>query len=204
MEFSARSLLKFQFRIFEEARQSLPKSDRVSTDVGRYSARGMLLTPLTKKQIKAVEKMWGGKVKKTTFHPTCKSRPQRWIRAFPPPLRLPTYETRPFTCSEKQTFSLANDPEGRAANTSELRNLAISRLPIPSVDLSFLAYRGEYQGGPSVIGASPFNPKRTPNAAYPLVIQRSRKPRKTAQKVALATVNRRVLGSSPPDGLRCA
>ena len=37
--------------------------------VGHYSAEGKLLTPLTKKQIKAVEKARGGKVKKTTFPP---------------------------------------------------------------------------------------------------------------------------------------
>ena len=37
--------------------------------VGHYSAEGKLLTPLTKRQVKAVEKMWGGKVKKTTFPP---------------------------------------------------------------------------------------------------------------------------------------
>jgi hypothetical protein len=41
--------------------------------------------PLTKKQIKAVEK------------------------TFPPPLRLLTYETGHFICSQKRTFSLAND-----------------------------------------------------------------------------------------------
>ena len=35
--------------------------------VGQYSAEGKLLTPLTKKQIKAVEKTWRGKVQKQTF-----------------------------------------------------------------------------------------------------------------------------------------
>ena len=35
--------------------------------VGHYSAEGKLLTPLTKKQIKAVEKTLKGKVKKQTF-----------------------------------------------------------------------------------------------------------------------------------------
>jgi transposase len=35
--------------------------------VGHYSAEGKLLTPLTKKQIKAVEKTLGGKVQKQTF-----------------------------------------------------------------------------------------------------------------------------------------
>ena len=35
--------------------------------VGHYSAEGKLLTPLTKKQIKAVEKTWRGKVQKQTF-----------------------------------------------------------------------------------------------------------------------------------------
>ena len=37
--------------------------------VGHYSGQGKLLTPLSKKQIKAVEKTRGGKVKKTTFPP---------------------------------------------------------------------------------------------------------------------------------------
>ena len=35
--------------------------------VGRYSAEGKLLTPLTKKQIQAVEKTLRGKVQKQTF-----------------------------------------------------------------------------------------------------------------------------------------
>jgi hypothetical protein len=37
--------------------------------VGHYSAEGKLLTPLTKKQIKAVEKTLRGKVTKQTFPP---------------------------------------------------------------------------------------------------------------------------------------
>jgi len=37
--------------------------------VGHYSAEGKLLTPLTKKQIKAMEKTWRGKVQKQTFPP---------------------------------------------------------------------------------------------------------------------------------------
>jgi hypothetical protein len=37
--------------------------------IGHYSAEGNLLTPLSKKQIKAVEKTWSGKVKKQTFPP---------------------------------------------------------------------------------------------------------------------------------------
>jgi hypothetical protein len=35
--------------------------------VGHYNAEGKLLTPLTKKQIKAVEKTLRGKVQKQTF-----------------------------------------------------------------------------------------------------------------------------------------
>jgi hypothetical protein len=35
--------------------------------VGHYSAQGKLLTPLTKKQVKAVEKTLKGKVQKQTF-----------------------------------------------------------------------------------------------------------------------------------------
>jgi hypothetical protein len=72
--------------------------------VGHYSAEGKLLTPLTKKQIKAMEKTLGGKVQKRTF---------------PPPLRLLTYETGHFICSQKRTFSLANDTSGLAV-TQEL------------------------------------------------------------------------------------
>src|SRR5450755_595750 len=37
--------------------------------IGHYSAEGTLLTPLSKKQIKAVEKTWDGKVKRQTFPP---------------------------------------------------------------------------------------------------------------------------------------
>jgi len=35
--------------------------------IGHYSAQGKLLTPLSKKQIKAVEKTLRGKVQKQTF-----------------------------------------------------------------------------------------------------------------------------------------
>ena len=37
--------------------------------IGHYSAEGKLLTPLSKKQIKAVEKTLRGKVQKQTFPP---------------------------------------------------------------------------------------------------------------------------------------
>ena len=37
--------------------------------VGHYSAEGKLLTPLTKKQIRAVEKTLGGKVQKLSLPP---------------------------------------------------------------------------------------------------------------------------------------
>ena len=78
--------------------------------VGHYSAEGKLLTPLTKKQIKAMEKTLGGRNSKNRLSlPTCKSRTIRGIRTFPPPLRLLTYETGHFICSQKRTFSLAND-----------------------------------------------------------------------------------------------
>src|ERR1039457_2555172 len=70
--------------------------------IGHYSAEGKLLTPLSKKQIKAVEKTLRGKVQKQTFPPN----------TFPPPLRLLTYETGHFTCYEKRTFLLANDTCG--------------------------------------------------------------------------------------------
>jgi len=53
--------------------------------VGHYSAEGKLLTPLTKHQIKAVEKTLRGKVTKQTF-PLNLQIPQRTrIRTFPPP-----------------------------------------------------------------------------------------------------------------------
>src|ERR1019366_9427013 len=45
---------------------------------------------------------------------TCKSRTLRGIRTSPPPLRLLTYETGHFICSQKRTFSLANDIAGWA------------------------------------------------------------------------------------------
>src|SRR5450631_2849543 len=47
-------------------------------------------------------------------HPTCKSRKERAIRTFPPPLRLLTYETGHFISSQKRTFSLANDTSALA------------------------------------------------------------------------------------------
>jgi hypothetical protein len=59
--------------------------------VGHYSAEGKLLTPLTKKQIKAVEK------------------------TFPPPLRLLTYESGHFICSQMRTFLLAIDNNSEIA-----------------------------------------------------------------------------------------
>ena len=80
--------------------------------IGHYSAEGKLLTPLSKKQIKAVEKTLRGKAQKQTSLSTCKSRTLRAIRTFPPPLRLLTYETGHFICSQKRTFSLANDTSG--------------------------------------------------------------------------------------------
>ena len=52
--------------------------------------------------------------KSSSPSPTCKSRTQRGIRTFPPPLRLLTYETGHFTCYEKRTFLLANDISGWA------------------------------------------------------------------------------------------
>ena len=48
--------------------------------VGHYSAEGKLLTPLTKKQIKAVEKTLRGKVPKQLSSPNFKSRTLRGIR----------------------------------------------------------------------------------------------------------------------------
>jgi len=62
--------------------------------VGHYSAQGKLLTPLTKKQIKAVEK---------TFPPP---RRRYWV------IFLLLNQTGHFTCSQNRTFSLANDTPG--------------------------------------------------------------------------------------------
>ena len=80
--------------------------------VGHYSAEGKLLTPLTKKQVKAVEKTLEEKSQSRLSLSTCKSRTLRGIRTFPPPQRLLTYETGHFICYEKRTFSLANDMDG--------------------------------------------------------------------------------------------
>ena len=80
--------------------------------VGHYSADGKLLTPLTKKQIKAVEKTLRGKVQKQTFPPNLQIPHTTGICTFPPPLRLLTYESGHFTCYEKRTFLLANDTAG--------------------------------------------------------------------------------------------
>jgi len=55
--------------------------------VGHYSADGKLLTPLTKKQLKAVEKTLRGKVRKLTFPLNLQIPHSTGIRTFPPPLR---------------------------------------------------------------------------------------------------------------------
>jgi hypothetical protein len=77
--------------------------------VGHYNAEGKLLTPLTKKQAKPWRRRVVEKSKSRLSHHTCKSRTQRGIRTFPPPLRQLTYETGHFICYEKRTFLLAND-----------------------------------------------------------------------------------------------
>jgi hypothetical protein len=63
-----------------------------------------------------------------------KSRKQRGIRTFPPPLRrlLVIYETGHFICYEKRTFSLAND----TADTAELPTIHPERseLNVPHGD----------------------------------------------------------------------
>jgi hypothetical protein len=64
--------------------------------VGHYSAQGKLLAPLTKKQIKAVEK-------------THRLYDDRLIN-----------QTGHFTCLENRTFPLAKDTEGLATNHAEL------------------------------------------------------------------------------------
>src|SRR4249919_346590 len=60
------------------------------------------------------------KSKSRLSHTTCKSRTLRGIHTFPPPLRLLTYETGHFICSQKRTFSLANDTSGLATTRPEL------------------------------------------------------------------------------------
>ena len=80
--------------------------------VGHYSAEGKLLTPLTKKQIKAVEKTLRGKVQKQTF-PLNLQIPQTTRDShFSTASRLLTFETGHFICSQKRTFLLANDTSG--------------------------------------------------------------------------------------------
>ena len=88
--------------------------------VGHYSAEGKLLTPLTKKQIKAVEMTLREKVQKQTFPLNLQIPQTTRIRTFPPPRRLLRDEfmllnkTGHFTCSQKRTFSRANDISGWA------------------------------------------------------------------------------------------
>ncbi len=84
--------------------------------VGHYSAEGKLLTPLTKKQIKAVEKTLRGKVPKADF-PSQLANPAHYAGfalSHRPLLRMIYYLTKTghFTCSEKRTFLLANDTDG--------------------------------------------------------------------------------------------
>jgi hypothetical protein len=70
--------------------------------------------PLTKKQIKAVEKTLRGKVTKQTF-PLNLQIPQRTRDSHFPTASAATgriYETGHFICSQKRTFSLANDTAG--------------------------------------------------------------------------------------------
>lgn len=62
--------------------------------VGHYSAEGKLLTPLTKKQIKAVEKTWRGKVQKQTFPLHLQIPHTTRIRTFPSPLLRLTFNNR--------------------------------------------------------------------------------------------------------------
>ena len=89
--------------------------------IGHYSAEGKLLTPLTKKQIKAVEKTLRGKVQLSL--PTCKSRTLRGIRTFPPPLRLLTYESGHFTCYKSGHFYLLTTVWGRSHKRQEKKGL---------------------------------------------------------------------------------
>ena len=79
--------------------------------IGHYSAEGKLLTPLSKKQIKAVEKTLRWKSQKADF-PTPLANPAHYA-GFALSHRLYddylTYETGHFICSQKRTFLLAND-----------------------------------------------------------------------------------------------
>ncbi len=81
--------------------------------IGHYSAEGKLLTPLSKKQIKAVEKTLRGKV---PFPLNLQIPHTTRIRTFSPPLRLLIYETGHFTCYQKRTFLLANDTPVKSFN----------------------------------------------------------------------------------------
>src|ERR1017187_10478489 len=83
--------------------------------VGHYSAEGKLLTPLTKKQIKAVEKTLRGKATEQTFPLNLQipqtTRDSHFPTASATTTSLVIYETGHFICHEKRTFSLANDTE---------------------------------------------------------------------------------------------
>ena len=75
--------------------------------IGHYSAEGKLLTPLSKKQIKAVEKTLRGKVQNRLSLSTCKSRKLRGICTFPPPLRILTYESGHFSPPHNRNVATA-------------------------------------------------------------------------------------------------
>jgi hypothetical protein len=65
--------------------------------VGHYSAEGKLLTPLTKKQVKAVEKTLRGKVQKQTFPPNLQIPHTTRDSHFPTASTATNYETGHFT-----------------------------------------------------------------------------------------------------------
>ena len=73
--------------------------------VGNYSAEGKLLTPLTKKQIKEVEKTMRGKSQNRLSLSTCKSRKLRGIRTLPPPLLRLTFNNRTLHLFSKADIS---------------------------------------------------------------------------------------------------
>jgi hypothetical protein len=84
--------------------------------VGHYRAEGKMLTALTRKQIKAVEKTLRGKVTKRLSLATCKSHTKRGIRTFPPPrLRLT------FNHWILHLFSKAETPKGGSEAVVSLR-----------------------------------------------------------------------------------
>jgi hypothetical protein len=77
--------------------------------IGHYSEEGKLLTPLSNKQIKAVEKTLRGKVQNQTLPLNFQIPYNTRDSHFPTASTGTNLCTGLFPCYEKRTFSLAND-----------------------------------------------------------------------------------------------